>query len=84
MPSNIASASQLSRSPASIPVLLSKGVTRLESHAGNSPRDPRAGSRRLYYLGGRELLNGSPNTVFFAAVIYSVAVSVGNLCVWVF
>jgi hypothetical protein len=36
------------------------------------------------YLGVRELLNGSPTTVFFAAVIYSVAVSVGIYAFWVF
>lgn len=36
------------------------------------------------YLGVRELLNGSPGTVFFAAVIYSVAVSVGIYTFWVF
>ncbi|MDB5548584.1 MAG: hypothetical protein JWP21_2031 [Tardiphaga sp.] len=36
------------------------------------------------YLGVRELLNGSPTTVFFAAVIYSVAVSIGIYAFWVF
>jgi hypothetical protein len=36
------------------------------------------------FLGVRELLNGSVTTVFFAAVIYSVAVSVGIYAFWVF
>ncbi len=36
------------------------------------------------YLGVRELLNGSPTTVLFAATIYSLAVSVGIYAFWVF
>jgi hypothetical protein len=36
------------------------------------------------YLGVRELLNGNATTVFFAAVIYSVAVSVGIYAFWTF
>jgi hypothetical protein len=36
------------------------------------------------YLGVRELLNGNAMTVFFAAVIYSVAVSVGIYAFWTF
>jgi hypothetical protein len=36
------------------------------------------------YLGVRELLNGNPTAVFFAAVIYSVAVSVGIYAFWIF
>lgn len=36
------------------------------------------------YLGVRELLNGSPTTIVFAAAIYSVAVSVGIYAFWVF
>jgi hypothetical protein len=36
------------------------------------------------YLGVRELLNGNATMVFFAAVIYSVAVSVGIYAFWVF
>src|SRR5947209_2014535 len=35
------------------------------------------------YLGVRELLNGNATMVFFAAVIYSVAVSVGIYAFWV-
>ncbi len=34
------------------------------------------------YLGVRELLNGSPTVVFFGAVIYSIAVSVGIFGFW--
>ncbi len=36
------------------------------------------------YLGVRELLNGNATVVFFAAVIYSVAVSVGIYAFWTF
>ena len=36
------------------------------------------------YLGVRNLLNGDSTTVFYAAVIYSVAVSVGIYAFWMF
>jgi uncharacterized membrane protein YedE/YeeE len=36
------------------------------------------------YLGVRELLSGSPTLVFFAALVYSVAVSVGIYAFWSF
>jgi hypothetical protein len=36
------------------------------------------------YLGVRELLNGNATVVFFAAVIYSVAVSIGIYTFWVY
>src|SRR5947209_793233 len=36
------------------------------------------------YLGVRELLNGNATMVFFAAIIYSVAVSVGIYAFWIF
>ena len=36
------------------------------------------------YLGVRELLNGNTTTVFFAAVIYSVAVTIGIFAFWSF
>jgi hypothetical protein len=36
------------------------------------------------YLGVRELLNGNATTVFFAAVIYSVAVTIGIFAFWSF
>jgi hypothetical protein len=36
------------------------------------------------YLGVRDLLNGNATIVFFAAVIYSVAVSIGIYAFWTF
>jgi hypothetical protein len=36
------------------------------------------------YLGVRELLNGNATVVFFAAVIYSVAVSIGIYAFWMY
>ena len=36
------------------------------------------------YLGVRDLLNGNATVVFFAAVIYSVAVSIGIYAFWTF
>jgi len=36
------------------------------------------------YLGVRELLSGSPTLVFFAALVYSVAVSIGIYAFWSF
>jgi hypothetical protein len=36
------------------------------------------------YLGVRDLLNGNASVVFFAAVIYSVAVSIGIYAFWTF
>ena len=36
------------------------------------------------YLGVRELLNGNATVVFFAAVIYSVAVSIGIYTFWIY
>src|SRR3954466_5645522 len=36
------------------------------------------------YLGVRELLNGNATIVFFAAVIYAIAVSVGIYAFWTF
>src|SRR6476620_897631 len=36
------------------------------------------------YLGVRELLDGNTTTVFFAAVIYSVAVTIGIFAFWSF
>src|SRR5258708_12328824 len=78
MPSNIAS------SRASTGLLLSQGVSRLQTTL-KLPTAILALAAGVYtYLGVRELLNGSPNTVFFAAVIYSVAVSVGIYAFWVF
>src|SRR4030081_418558 len=84
MPSNIASASQLSRSPPSNSVLLSKGVPRLEVTLKLTTAILALAAGVYTYLGVRELLNGSPGMVLFAAVIYSVAVSVGIYTFWVF
>ncbi|HKH03199.1 MAG TPA: hypothetical protein VKB08_21125 [Bradyrhizobium sp.] len=84
MPSNSAFASQDLPSRASPAVLLSKGVTRLEVTLKLTTAILALAAGVYTYLGVRELLNGSPATVFFAAVIYSVAVSVGIYSFWVF
>ena len=65
-------------------MLLSKGVTRLEVTLKLTTAILALAAGVYTYLGVRELLNGSPATVFFAAVIYSVAVSVGIYSFWVF
>src|ERR1700675_1117703 len=78
MPSNLAS------SRASTALLLSKGVTRLEGTLKLTTAILALAAGVYTYLGVRELLNGSPTTVLFAAVIYSVAVSVGIYAFWVF
>ncbi len=78
MPSNIAS------SRASTGLLLSRGVTRLEVTLKLTTAILALAAGVYTYLGVRELLNGSPNMVFFAAVIYSVAVSVGIYAFWTF
>src|SRR5437879_3330504 len=84
MPSNIASASQASPSRASNSMLLSRGVTRLEVTLKLTTAILALAAGVYTYLGLRELLNGSPGMVLFAAVIYSVAVSVGIYAFWVF
>jgi hypothetical protein len=68
----------------SIALTLSKGVTRLEVTLKLTTAILALAAGVYTYLGVRELLNGSPNMVFFAAVIYSVAVSVGIYAFWVF
>jgi hypothetical protein len=74
-----------SRAPrASASMLLTKGVTRIEVTLKLTTAILALAAGVYTYLGVRELLNGSPNTVFFAAVIYSVAVSVGIYAFWVF
>ncbi|KRQ95884.1 hypothetical protein [Bradyrhizobium valentinum] len=65
-------------------LLLSKGVARLEITLKLTTAILALAAGVYTYLGVRELLNGSPTTVFFAAVIYSVAVSVGIYAFWVF
>src|SRR5215213_4800622 len=84
MPSNSAFASQDLPSRATPAVLLSDGVTRLEVTLKLTTATLALAAGVYTYLGVRELLNGSPATVFFAAVIYSVAVSVGIYSFWVF
>jgi hypothetical protein len=64
--------------------LLTKGVSRLEVTLKLTTAILALAAGVYTYLGVRELLNGSPTTVFFAAVIYSVAVSVGIYAFWVF
>jgi len=78
MPSDIASARNANS------LLLSKGVTRLEGTLKLTTAILALAAGVYTYLGVRELLNGSPTTVFFAAVIYSVAVSVGIYAFWIF
>lgn len=65
-------------------LLLSKGVGRLEVTLKLTTAILALAAGVYTYLGVRELLNGNPTTVFFAAVIYSVAVSVGIYAFWVF
>ena len=84
MPSDISPAPQPSPSLPSNSVLLSKGVARLEVTLKLTTAILALAAGVYTYLGVRELLNGSPTTVFFAAVIYSVAVSVGIYAFWVF
>ncbi|CAN7714259.1 hypothetical protein LJR220_007058 [Bradyrhizobium sp. LjRoot220] len=83
MPSSIFSAST-SRSPLSTSLVLSKGVSRLETTLKLTTAILALAAGVYTYLGVRELLNGSQTTVFFAAVIYSVAVSVGIYAFWIF
>src|SRR6201990_3572672 len=84
MPSNPVSAFDAAPSHASTSMLLAKGVTRLEVTLKLTTAVLALAAGVYTYLGVRELLNGSPTTVFFAAVIYSVAVSVGIYAFWVF
>jgi hypothetical protein len=84
MPSNIAFTSQAAASRTSNSSLLLQGVTRLEVMLKLTTAILALAAGVYTYLGVRELLNGSPSTVLFAAVIYSVAVSVGIYAFWVF
>src|SRR5436309_3531409 len=84
MPSNQAFAFQAPISRASTSLLLAKGVSRLEVTLKLTTAILALAAGVYTYLGVRELLNGSPTTVFFAAVIYSVAVSVGIYAFWIF
>src|SRR5437870_7820302 len=84
MPSNQAFAFQAPISRASTSLLLAKGVSRLEVTLKLTTAILALAAGVYTYLGVRELLNGSPGMVFFAAVIYSVAVSAGIYAFWVF
>src|ERR1700704_265116 len=84
MPPNNAFASQALPPHSSASVLLSKGVTRLEGIVNLATAILALAAGVYTYLGVRELLNGSPGMVLFAAVIYSVALSVGIYTFWVF
>jgi hypothetical protein len=84
MPSNIAFNSQAAVSRTSNSWLLLQGVTRLEVMLKLTTAILALAAGVYTYLGVRELLNGSPTTVLFAAVIYSVAVSVGIYAFWIF
>jgi hypothetical protein len=63
---------------------LREGVQRLEITTRVTLSVLALASGVYTYLGVRELLNGNATVVFFAAVIYSVAVSVGIYAFWTF
>src|SRR5918911_302719 len=63
---------------------LSEGVQRLEITSRVTLGVLALASGVYTYLGVRELLNGNATIVFFAAVIYAVAVSVGIYAFWTF
>jgi hypothetical protein len=84
MPPFSASLAQASGARNSTAALLAVGVSRLEITLKLTTAILALAAGVYTYLGVRELLNGSPTTVFFAAVIYSVAVSVGIYAFWVF
>src|ERR1700721_3270407 len=84
MPPNSAVAPPVLPPRSSASVLLSKGVTRLEVTLKLTTAILALAAGVYTFLGVRELLNGSPTTVLFAAVIYSVAGSVGIYAFWVF
>src|SRR3984885_9951098 len=65
-------------------IALRDGVSRLEVTTQVTLGVLALASGVYTYLGVRDLLNGSATTVFFAAVIYSVAVSVGIYAFWTF
>jgi hypothetical protein len=84
MLSNSPSVTQPSSARAPASVLLANGVSRLEVTLKLTTAILALAAGVYTYLGVRELLNGSPTTVLFAALIYSVAVSVGIYAFWVF
>lgn len=82
MPARISS--QFSAARTSTTQLLLGGVDRLEVTLKITTAILALAAGVYTYLGVRDLLNGSATTVFFAAVIYSVAVSVGIYAFWTF
>jgi hypothetical protein len=84
MPTTNSLAAPAATARASNSLLLSKGVARLEVTLKLTTAILALAAGVYTYLGVRELLNGSPTTVFFAALIYSVAVSVGIYAFWIF
>jgi len=65
-------------------IALRDGVSRLEVTSRVTLGVLALASGVYTYLGVRDLLNGNATIVFFAAVIYSVAVSVGIYAFWTF
>jgi hypothetical protein len=63
---------------------LREGVTRLDITTRVTLAVLALASGVYTYLGVRDLLNGNATVVFFAAVIYSVAVSIGIYAFWTF
>jgi hypothetical protein len=68
----------------SMSIALRDGVSRLEVTTRVTLGVLALASGVYTYLGVRDLLNGNATIVFFAAVIYSVAVSVGIYTFWTF
>src|SRR5215213_11546703 len=68
----------------SMSTALRDGVQRLEVTLRVTLAVLALGSGVYTYLGVRDLLNGNATVVFFAAVIYAVAVSVGIYAFWSF
>src|SRR3954452_7177812 len=67
-----------------MPTALREGITRLEVTSRVTLGVLALASGVYTYLGVRDLLNGNATVVFFAAVIYSVAVSIGIYAFWTF
>jgi hypothetical protein len=65
-------------------IALRDGVSRLEVTTKVTLGVLALASGVYTYLGVRDLLNGDATVVFFAAVVYSVAVSVGIYAFWTF
>jgi hypothetical protein len=84
MPPNSALSPQALPPRSSASTLLSKGITRLEGTLKLTTAILALAAGVYTFLGVRELLNGGPGMVLFAAVIYSIAVSVGIYASWVF